>query len=71
MARGTKVSRTIDSMSGDKSPSLRSFELSDIRLAQGQSRQGHCRNGRRRQRLAHVRHLERLHVRDVQAVTND
>jgi len=29
MARETKVSRTIDSMSGDKSPSLRSFELSD------------------------------------------
>jgi hypothetical protein len=29
MARETKVSRIIDSMSGDKSPSLRSFELSD------------------------------------------
>jgi hypothetical protein len=29
MARETNVSRTIDSMSGDKSPSLRSFELSD------------------------------------------
>jgi hypothetical protein len=29
MARKTKVSRIIDSMGGDKSPSLRSFELSD------------------------------------------
>jgi len=29
MARETKVSRIIDSMGGDKSPSLRSFELSD------------------------------------------